>query len=128
MSNKEFEEDFLYNQFHLIGTSKFDLEKFKSRLLVYLQDQRNLRVAISNAWEKYDQIKKLVERDADEREVCAAHNGEKHDGGASGLRTDLKFWNEVLNLDVPNRFKKYESQLDPEYEDYKRLKAKFEKK
>jgi hypothetical protein len=60
----------------------------------------------------------------------AAQSGMTHDGGASSLLAQLSAWHYGLGQKVPDEWKSYqiafERAQDPEWEQYKRLKAKFE--
>ena len=72
-------------------------------------------------------IMDLVLKEANSRENAAAHNGERSDGGATTLRQQVYFYQMGLQGRVPKEWEKYRQQLDPEYQEYLRLKRKFDK-
>lgn len=72
---------------------------------------------------------KIILQDAANREEAAGYNGEHSDGGASILRMQIEFYEHGMNGTIPKEWSQYvqeiKKQTDPEYETYKRLKAKF---
>lgn len=73
-----------------------------------------------------DKLIDLVLKDANRKEKDAVYAGERSDGGASRLREQVKFYNYGRKNEVPIEWRDYEKQLDEEYEEYLRLKNKFE--
>jgi hypothetical protein len=74
-----------------------------------------------------DELIKLVLKDANKKREDAAYGGQHHDGGASMIETQVKFYNYGRAGKVPPEWKGLESQLDPEYAEYQRLQKKFGK-
>ena len=88
------------------------------------------------------QIVETITQKANEMRTNAAYGGENGDGGASRLEQDLEFFAlgfksktgnmGILDLetkvDVPIAWQKYFFRQDPEYDEYLRLKNKFENK
>ena len=75
---------------------------------------------------KFVKLIEFVLREADKKEENAAYSGERGDGGARLLRERVKFFKYGLEGTIPVEWKEYELQLDEEYEEYLRLKKKFE--
>jgi hypothetical protein len=73
-----------------------------------------------------DKIMQLVLEDAADREMGAGMNGSHHDGGAHDLRMEVEFYRYGRSGVIPPTWNKYLKELDPEYQEYLRLKAKFE--
>lgn len=75
--------------------------------------------------EKVDKLIKLAIKDAEEKEYISAQAG-----GSLNLMTELvdniRFFRMGQNNEIPNEWLKYEHQLDEEYDEYLRLKNKFE--
>jgi hypothetical protein len=88
------------------------------------------------------QIAETITQKANEMRTDAAYTGEHGDGGASKLEQNLEFFvlgfktqtgnMGILGLetkvDVPYAWQKYFFRQDPEYDEYLRLKNKFENK
>jgi hypothetical protein len=55
----------------------------------------------------------------------AGYSGRHDDGGASRMEAEVLFYKYGRNGTIPPEWKKYEVELDPEYEQYQRLKQKF---
>ena len=84
------------------------------------------------------QIVETITEKANEMRTKAAYGGEYEDGGASTLEQNLEFF--VLGfkthggldlnteVQVPSAWQKYFFRQDPEYDEYFRLKNKFENK
>lgn len=88
------------------------------------------------------QIVETITQKANEMRTNAAYGGEHGDGGASRLEQDLEFFalgfktqtgnmgisDLETKVDVPYAWQKYFFRQDPEYDEYLRLKNKFENK
>lgn len=75
-------------------------------------------------------INKLIEevlKAADEKELIAGQQGAMHDGGASILRMEVEYYRYGSQGKIPPSWNSYQERLDPEYEEYLRLKEKFKK-
>lgn len=76
-----------------------------------------------------DKINKLIDIIIDKAKVVrttATMNGEYGDGGASVLEDQIKFYQYGRDGIIPPEWeKKYGNQLDPEWDEYLRLKKKF---
>jgi len=73
-------------------------------------------------------ISKLVEevlRVANEKEHIAGQQGAMHDGGASILRMQVEYYRYGSQGKTPPSWNSYQERLDPEYDEYLRLKEKF---
>ena len=77
-------------------------------------------------------IDKVISRiiaDAEKRRRNAGLGGEWGDGGARALLEEVKFFNYGRNYEadkaIPPEWKFYEMEVDPEYEEFQRLKKKF---
>lgn len=70
-----------------------------------------------------------MEIEAQRRIEYAGGNGEMGDRGARELRKRLDYWLMGIAQGIPREFKQYEeeykNQQDPEYQEYLRLKEKF---
>lgn len=73
-----------------------------------------------------DAIIELILDDADDKEDSAKYAGAMSDYGAKQLREQVEFYNYGRKGIVPTEWKKYEMRLDVEYQEYLRLKKKFE--
>ena len=71
-------------------------------------------------------IMDLILKDADKKAEDAGYSGRMDDGGASRLRDQVKFYQLGMNDQIPNDWKKYVKETDPEFSEYIRLKNKFE--
>jgi hypothetical protein len=74
-------------------------------------------------------IKKVivaVKKHADDLERDAAHGGERHDRGARKLREQVECYIAGMEGVLPRFWDQYLVQSDPEWEEYKRLRVKFE--
>lgn len=69
----------------------------------------------------------MVEEEADKRELDAGRGGLMDDGGARRLREQAHFYRMGMAKELPKEWEKYELQIDPEYQEYLRLDAKFGK-
>lgn len=71
----------------------------------------------------------LVLAAANERREAAGMDGRWDDGGANRIREQVEYYRYGMSAVVPPDWQKYANQAeamsDPEYETYKRLKAKF---
>lgn len=70
-------------------------------------------------------LMEIVMKEATNREMSAAYGGERGDRGASILRGEVEMYKAGMEGRVPDSWKKYEKQLDPEYKRYLELKKKF---
>jgi hypothetical protein len=68
---------------------------------------------------------KLVQREADNCEEAAAYGGERGDRGAGIIRQQVYFYKLGLANELPKEWEKHAKKLDPEYNEYLRLKEKF---
>lgn len=83
--------------------------------------------------ENIQKIITLVLADANKRRESAGYSGRHDDGGgAREIENQVKFfsygWDAAHSRSgnsIPIEWKEFEIQLDPEYEQYKKLKAKF---
>lgn len=69
----------------------------------------------------------LVLADAKKSREDAGYSGRMDDGGASRLEDQVKFYNYGRNGATPPEWEHYEKQLDPEFQEYQRLKKKFDR-
>lgn len=80
--------------------------------------------------EHIDEIIEMVEQAAAEMRDTAACNGEWNDGGAGKLLELVKFYNYGRKAVIPPEWEEYEQEYknkhDPEFQEYLRLKQKFE--
>lgn len=77
-----------------------------------------------------DKVIALILKDAEDRRTAAGYNGSWDDGGAGALKQQVQFYQYgALGL-LPPEWSSYrkqaETQADPEYAEYVRLKKKFE--
>jgi len=75
---------------------------------------------------KIEAIISKVLQDAHQKKEGAAYNGSHGDGGASRLEEQVKFYRYGQKNIMPSEWGKYEKEIDPEYNEYMRLKKKFE--
>lgn len=68
----------------------------------------------------------LVLQNADRLSKNAAYNGEMGDGGSAALRKEVLFYQLGQKGELPEAWKSYAQQLDPEWKEFQRLKEKFE--
>lgn len=68
-----------------------------------------------------------VLKDADRLESDAGHAGEYGDRGAAFLREKVRFYKMGMNQEVPIEWVHHMDKMTPEYEEYMRLKKKFER-
>lgn len=73
-----------------------------------------------------EEIIKLVLKDADDKKQRAGYAGAMSDYGASNLRNQVKFYDLGRKGILPTEWEKYANQTDVEYQEYIRLKKKFE--
>lgn len=74
-----------------------------------------------------DDLLKVILKDADERRSNAAYGGSHHDGGASAIEAQVKFYNYGRTGQIPPEWDQYMKKLDPEYQEFLRLQKKFGK-
>lgn len=72
-----------------------------------------------------DRLFDAIDKEADRRELNAAHAGERGDYGASKLREQVRFFRLGMKGEIPTEWEKYEKLLDPEYAEWQRLNKKF---
>lgn len=79
-------------------------------------------------------IKESIARSAVEARDDAGYSGRMDDGGARNMEEKLRYWLDGIKFastgdtEVYSSIaKRLEKETDPEYEEYKRLKEKFEK-
>ncbi|HEY5268389.1 MAG TPA: hypothetical protein VII94_04620 [Candidatus Saccharimonadales bacterium] len=72
-----------------------------------------------------NKLMELVLEDAADSEYGAGMNGSHHDGGASVLKMQVEYYRYGRDGITPPDWNKYLKELDPEYQEYLRLKAKF---
>lgn len=68
---------------------------------------------------------KAVKIEAENRKTSAAFNGEYSDGGSGRLFDQVKYYEMGRDNIYPKEWEKYAKHVDPEYEEYLRLKSKF---
>ena len=73
-----------------------------------------------------EKLKQRVLAEAEARRESAGFNGSHHDGGASVLEMQVEFYTLGQQGKIPHTWKKFEQEFDPEWEEYQRLKNKFE--
>lgn len=75
-------------------------------------------------------VTKKVRASADSRRLDAGMGGHHHDGGASAMIREVEMFEDGMNGIVPQTWIEYAKEIrneaDPEWEEFKRLKAKFE--
>lgn len=72
-----------------------------------------------------EKIISLVLDDAQRMKEAAGFAGEFGDRGASIMEAQVKFYRHGQEGTIPSEWLKYKQELDPEYQDYLRLKKKF---
>lgn len=72
-----------------------------------------------------DELIKAVKIEAENRKSAAAFNGEFGDGGAGVLLAQVKYFEMGRDGVYPKEWEKYKRHIDPEYQEYLRLKSKF---
>lgn len=101
----------------------FEPDQTKDARLVCIEEQTMTNKS------KLQQLLEVILKEANKREEGAGYDGEYGDRGASILRTQIEFYEHGMNGTIPPQWKEFQkeldNQLDPEYETYKRLKAKF---
>lgn len=75
-----------------------------------------------------DKIIKVILKDAEDKRIGASYSGSCGDGGADKLESQVKFYNYGRQGTIPPEWSEYEIQIDTEYQDYLKLKGKFEKR
>ena len=70
-------------------------------------------------------IMKEVLRQASDAQLNASLNGSRHDGGASELREQVKFYRAGMNMEMPREWDVFVLKTDPDYEKWKKLNKKF---
>lgn len=77
-----------------------------------------------------DRIISLILKDAEDRRTSAGYDGRWDDGGAGSLQQQVQFYQYGQRGILPPEWASYrkqaETQADPEYAEYVRLKRKFE--
>ena len=77
-----------------------------------------------------DKIIGLILQDAEDRRTAAGYGGRYDDGGAGSLQTQVRFYQYGARGILPPEWAEYrkqaETQADPEYAEYIRLKKKFD--
>lgn len=68
-----------------------------------------------------------VLKEADKLAKDAGYAGEYGDRGAAFLREKVRFYKMGMNQEVPKEWLHYMDKMTPEYEEYMRLKKKFER-
>jgi len=80
--------------------------------------------------DKLDLILGIIRIDAEKKRDNAAQGGEYGDGGASALEDQILIYKCGLSGKFPSKWEKYrkeyENSIDPEYQEYLKLKEKFE--
>ena len=80
--------------------------------------------------ELFNQVASLILEEATQLADDAAKGGYSHDGGASELRTKICLIQEIRDDNIPDLLipyiRKIARERDPEWQDYLRLKEKFE--
>jgi hypothetical protein len=67
----------------------------------------------------------LISMEAKNRRESAGYNGRMDDGGASVLEAQVRFYKLGMEGKFPDEWQEFEKQLDPEYQEYIRLRRKF---
>ena len=67
----------------------------------------------------------LALKDAAAKRENAGYNGSHGDDGAGIIEGHVEAWKAGLEGRTPSSMKKYEQQIDPEWETYQRLQKKF---
>lgn len=67
----------------------------------------------------------LALKDASNKRTNAGYNGSHGDDGASIIESQVEAWKAGLEGRIPASMKKYEQQIDPEWETFQRLQKKF---
>lgn len=74
-------------------------------------------------------IASKVRKSAESARMNAGYNGEWGDRGACAMEEKLQYWLDGLAGNIPAEWVHYEKEMatesDPEYEEYRRLQAKF---
>lgn len=70
----------------------------------------------------------MVEKEADKRAYEAGMGGHHHDGGSTVMKTEVNLYKKGMKLEMPKQWEKHLQTLDEEYDEYIRLKNKFEGK
>jgi hypothetical protein len=79
-----------------------------------------------NNKERIDALIGKVLADASERKANAAYGGSMSDGGARQLEMQVEYYSMGMRNEIPADWEEvYGKLLDPEYENYLRLKKKF---
>lgn len=76
--------------------------------------------------EKIDKIIEEIMKDCETKRTNAAYSGSYGDNGASDLEKQIKFYQYGRKGIIPPEWKQYENKIDPEYQEFLRLKKKFE--
>jgi hypothetical protein len=72
-----------------------------------------------------DQLIALILQDAEKRRKDAGFAGEWGDGGANELEQQVRFYQYGQKNEIPPAWSVYAQKLDPEWNEYIRLKEKF---
>lgn len=78
--------------------------------------------------EVLEKLFKLLAEEADDRANSAYYNGAFNDGGASAIFEEIDIYKKGMNMEIPKQWEKHLVKLDAEYDEYIRLKNKFEGK
>ncbi len=78
---------------------------------------------------RWNSIKVYLLKHADDLEYNAGMGGHHHDGGAQAIRDRIKVFEMGLAQTIPSEWERIVAPLmDPEWADYQRLRAKFERR
>ena len=72
-----------------------------------------------------EELKKLALKAAEGAEYDAGMGGAMHDGGATVMRMQVKFYEMGQRGEIPAEWAEYAKKLDPEWPEYVRLAEKF---
>ena len=75
--------------------------------------------------QQIERLKQVILEVAGNKRDYAGHGGRMDDGGAARLEDQVRFFTLGQQGDIPVEWSEYEKYLDPEWEEYQRLKGKF---
>lgn len=75
-----------------------------------------------------EKLMNLVLKAAESARMDAGYGGRHDDGGASHMEAQVRFYRLGQRNEIPDEWKTFANQLDPEYETFLRLKEKFRDK
>lgn len=75
-----------------------------------------------------EKLFKLLAEEAENRALSAHYNGSFNDGGATAILEEVDIYKKGMNMEIPKQWEKHLAKLDSEYDEYIRLKKKFEGK